>query len=58
MDLTPGTKVVVTMRDLRDDERAVEVDAVVDRVSGEHVWIRVGGAGRMCVALRAVRVAS
>lgn len=56
--MTKGDRVAFEARDLRDGERSVTVDGVVDRVKGEHVWIRVGGSGLMCVSRKALRVLS
>ena len=56
MKLNPGDRVLFRARDLRDGERPVEMDGVVDVVAGEHVWLRIGGGGRMCIARRAILV--
>lgn len=49
-DVQPGDGVTFTARDLKAQERPVEVDGVVVEVSGELVRVRVGKAGRMVVA--------
>lgn len=53
-DLMPGDVVLFQARDLRDGERPCELEGVVTSTKGEHVWLRVGGAGRMCIARRAI----
>lgn len=55
-EVSEGDRVLFQARDLRDGERPVELEGRVTSVKGEHVWVSVGGAGRMCIAKRSILV--